>query len=148
MPTRDHECQGCREYIELSRRGFLGRSRFAAAVLPTPAWLPQVVLAASQQSRDTLAVIFLRGGIDGLSAVVPYGDPNYYAPNLRPALAVPPPGSPGGATDLDGFFGLSPAMATLLPAYQSGQLAFVQATGSPDLPGDARLGRRSAPEGA
>jgi uncharacterized protein (DUF1501 family) len=97
------------------------------------AWLPKIVLAADENTeRDTLIVVFLRGGMDGLTTVVPYGDPNLYSPGLRPTIVVPPPGSPNGAVDLDGFFGLAPAMGPLLGAYQSGQLALVHATGSPD----------------
>lgn len=133
MPQEEHTVDGCREYRELSRRGFLGVSRLAAAAaLTAPAWLPRIVLARDYGSRDALVVVFLRGAIDGLSAIVPYGDVNYYSPTLRPSLVVPPPGDAGGATDLDGFFGLSPAMAPLLTAYESGQLAIVHATGSPD----------------
>ena len=133
MSQEEHTDGGCREYQELSRRGFLGVSKLAAAAaLTAPAWLPRVVLARDYGSRDAIVVVFLRGAIDGLSAIVPYGDVNYYSQSLRPNLAVPPPGNTGGATDLDGFFGLSPAMAPLLTAYDSGQLAIVQATGSPD----------------
>jgi uncharacterized protein (DUF1501 family) len=95
--------------------------------------VPKVVLAESFSStRDTIVVIFLRGGADGLSLIVPHGDPNYYNPGLRPGIAVPSPGDPGGAVDLDGFFGLNPAMASLLPAYQNGDLLPIHATGSPD----------------
>lgn len=129
-----HECRGCTEYRALSRRGFMSRARsVVGAAVTAPAWLPRVVMASAENtSRDTLIVVFLRGGVDGLSVVVPYGDPNLYAPNLRPNIVVQPPGATDGAVDLDGFFGLSPAMAPLLPAFQSGQLAIVQATGSPD----------------
>lgn len=78
-----------------------------------------------------LVVILLRGGLDGLSAVVPFGDP-FYA-GLRPTLAISPPrrGRAGSALDLDGFFGLHPAMAPLLPFYRERQLAIVPAAGAP-----------------
>jgi uncharacterized protein (DUF1501 family) len=68
--------------------------------------------------------------MDGLSAVVPYGDPDLY--NARPTLAIAPPGQTDGAIDLDGFFGFSPACAPLMNAYQRGDLALVHATGSTD----------------
>ncbi len=123
---------GCLEYSQLSRRGFLGTSGAALAAAAIPAWLPKVVLAGDATSRDSLVVVFLRGGMDGLTAVAPYGDPNYYAPDLRPALAIAPPGSANGAIDLNGFFGFAPALAPLLPAYQAGDLAVIHATGSPD----------------
>ena len=79
--------------------------------------------------RDTLVFVFLRGGMDSLTTVVPYAEDELYT--LRPNLAVPPPGS-GGAIDLDGFFGLAPSAAPLLEAYQEGDLAIVHAAGSTD----------------
>lgn len=79
--------------------------------------------------RDILVCIFQRGAADGLNALVPYADGDYYA--QRSNIAVPAPGSPGGALDLDGFFGLHPALAPLKPAYDAGDLALVHATGMP-----------------
>ncbi len=80
--------------------------------------------------QDTLVYVFLRGGLDGLSLCVPYGDPDYAG--HRPTQAVPPPGQSGGALNLDGFFGLHPLAGSLLPFYNSGDLAFLQTAGSPD----------------
>ena len=74
----------------------------------------------------TLVAIFLRGGMDGLSFIVPYADEHYY--KLRNKLAVAPPGK-GGAVDLDGFFGLHPEAKALLPLFASGQAAAIQAVG-------------------
>lgn len=126
----DGSC-GCREYLELSRRNFLAVSGATALAASIPAWLPRVSFARSHRSsqRDVIVSVYLRGASDGLSMVVPHGDANYYA--ARPTLAVPQPssGDPNRATDLDGFFGLPPAMAALIPAYQSQQLLFVHATG-------------------
>ncbi len=79
--------------------------------------------------RDILVCIFQRGAADGLNAVVPYGDGDYYA--KRPNIAVATPGAPNGAIDLDGYFGLHPALASLKPIYDAGDLAMVQATGMP-----------------
>ena len=126
------DCE-CAEYRELSRRGFLGDAKiFAAALASTPAWMPQIAYSRSSsgQARDTLVVINLRGGMDGLTGCVPYGDPELYV--KRPTLAVQPPGQPGGAVDLDGYFGLPPTAAPLLTPYQNGHLAVVHATGSTD----------------
>lgn len=85
----------------------------------------------------TLVHVFLRGGADGLNLVVPHGDPDYAA--LRPTLAIFPPvsgdpedGSAGRALDLDGFFGLHPSLAPLLPLYRGGRLSVVHAVGSDD----------------
>jgi uncharacterized protein (DUF1501 family) len=79
--------------------------------------------------RDILVCIFQRGAADGLNALVPHGDADYYA--QRSTIAVPTPGNAGGAIDLDGFFGLHPALAPLKPIYDAGDLAFVHATGVP-----------------
>ena len=79
--------------------------------------------------KKTLICLFQRGAVDGLNMVVPHGDPFYY--KERPRIAVPRPGQPGGALDLDGHFGLHPAMAPLAPLYRSGALAVVHAVGSP-----------------
>jgi uncharacterized protein (DUF1501 family) len=85
------------------------------------------VNAAPGNNPRRLIVVFLRGAVDGLNVVVPYSDPNYY--QYRPKIAIPQPGSPDGALDLDGRFGLHPAMAPLLPLWKQGSLAFVHASG-------------------
>lgn len=84
--------------------------------------------AVSRQKR--LIVVFLRGGVDGLNVVIPYQEAAYY--QVRPSIAIPRPGAPGGAIDLDGYFGLHPALAGLIPFWQQSKLAFVHACGSPD----------------
>ncbi|MDX2131915.1 MAG: DUF1501 domain-containing protein [Planctomycetota bacterium] len=125
---------GCPEYLALSRRRFIAASGVTALAAATPAWLPRVAVAREYRSsmRDVIVSIYLRGANDGLNMVVPHADPAYYT--ARPNLAVPAPssGQANRATDLDGFFGLPPAMTALIPAYQSGQLLFVHATGSHD----------------
>jgi uncharacterized protein (DUF1501 family) len=131
MEHHDHDHAGCEEYNELTRRNLLrGRTAFTAAAVAT---LPTVALGRGRgrgSSRDTLISVFQHGGMDGLTTVVPYGDGELY--NLRPTLAIPPPGQTDGAVDLDGFFGLAPAAAPLLGAWQDGDLAFIHAAGSPD----------------
>lgn len=125
---------GCDEYLAMSRRNFLAATSFTALAAAAPAWLPRVAMAKDYRSsaRDVIISIYLRGASDGLTMVVPWADNNYYS--LRPTLNVPRPdsGQTNRATNLDGFFGLPPAMVPLLPAYQSGQLLFVHATGSTD----------------
>jgi uncharacterized protein (DUF1501 family) len=84
---------------------------------------------------DVLLVVFLRGAADGLNMVVPHGEEAYY--RLRPSLSIPRPDdrradSTLRTVDLDGFFGLHPALAALVPSWQSGQLAIVHACGAPD----------------
>jgi len=77
-----------------------------------------------------LVVVMLRGAVDGLNVVIPYGEEAYYA--LRPSIAVPRPGTEGGGLPLDQHFALHPALAALMPLWQEKQLAFVHASGSPD----------------
>lgn len=109
----------------LSRRDFLSRSAFLGCSLAaSPLLTPVSFASAPWDSR--LVVIILRGGMDGLDVVQPYGDPDYAA--LRGKLA----GGPGaGASDLDGFFALHPAMKPLLPLWQSEELGFVHAVSTP-----------------
>jgi uncharacterized protein (DUF1501 family) len=137
MSTRDrNDCEGCSEYNELSRRGFLTGAAGAAATsfFPIfPDWLPKVTLAeAADSSRDVIVSIFLRGGSDGLSMCVPFFDANYYA--SRTTIAIPRPDS--AATNrgiaLDDRFAFPQAMSSLVPAYQAGHLLVVHATGSID----------------
>lgn len=98
-----------------------------------PAWMPR--LAFRQPSKapgDVLVAIFLRGGIDGLSAVVPYGDGKHYY-DARPSIAMPEPGGDKHAVvDLDGYFGFHPSLQPLYDMYKAGHLAVVHATGSTD----------------
>src|SRR6188508_1235659 len=106
--------------MNLDRRAFLKASSCATI----PLALPRLAFASTATARDTLVVVFQRGGMDALNAVVPHADADYY--RLRPTLAVPRPGTgTGAALDLDGFFGLNPALAPLLPLYQAGRLAAV-----------------------
>ncbi|MEZ0325767.1 MAG: DUF1501 domain-containing protein [Fimbriimonas sp.] len=124
----------CREYNDLSRRQFLaGSGKAALALGAMTSMLPRVSMAQSGGSdRDIILSVYLRGGCDGLSLCVPYAEDSYYA--FRPSIAVPRPDSTstGKALDLDGFFGVSPGMAPLLPAYAAGHLLFVHATGLSD----------------
>jgi hypothetical protein len=53
--------------------------------------------------------VILRGALDGLAAVVPYGDSGLV--NLRRETLLPPPGKPDGLLDFGGFIGLHPAPA-------------------------------------
>lgn len=90
---------------------------------------PRAKSGYKASGRDVLVCLFQRGAADGLSIAVPYGDADYYS--QRPDIALPPPGQSGGVLDLDGYFGLHPAMAALMPAYAAGRLALVPACGLP-----------------
>ncbi|MCP5110003.1 MAG: DUF1501 domain-containing protein [bacterium] len=116
-----------------SRRAFLRNSALTMfGVGTTPAWLARTALGteATSNRKKILVAIFQRGACDGLNVVVPHAEERYYT--LRPNLAIPKPGATGGALDLDGHFGLHPALASLKKLYDEGQLAIVDAVGSPD----------------
>lgn len=83
--------------------------------------------AANEDAVGTLVVIFLRGGIDGLSVLVPAEDPNLL--NARPDIAV----RGGSLIDIGRGFGLHPSLAPLEPLISAGQLAAVPAISTPDL---------------
>jgi len=112
--------------------------------------LPTGLVLANAPTDMRLILIILRGGMDGLSTVVPYGDRDYRS--VRGNLALPTPGQTGGVLDLDGFFGLHPALATLHDWYRTGDALALHAIASPyrershfdgqDLleAGDTRLG--------
>ena len=109
-----------------TRRLFLkhsGLAMFGAGVAPL--WLRRAA-AATPGKKKVLVVVFQRGAVDGLNVVVPYGEERYY--QLRPTLAIPRT----QAVDLDGFFGLHPALAPMKRIWEAGSLAVIQATGSPD----------------
>jgi len=91
--------------------------------------LPGLAFAAPTASERRLVFMFLRGGMDGLSAVPPYGDPQYAA--RRGALAVPSPGSAGGAFDLDGHFGLNGNLGEMHKLFAARELAVLHAIASP-----------------
>lgn len=78
-----------------------------------------------------LIVLFQRGAADALNVVVPFGERAYY--QMRPTIAIPRPvsGAANTAIDLDGFFGLHPALGPFKRLWDDGILAPVHAVGSP-----------------
>jgi uncharacterized protein (DUF1501 family) len=114
----------------MTRRVFLKNGSAALVSLGfTPVFIARAAQAA-QARQKILIAIFQRGAVDGLNMVVPFGERAYYG--SRPSIAVPTPGTNGGAVDLDGFFGLHPSMSSLAPWFKDGHLAIVHACGSPD----------------
>lgn len=102
-----------------------------------PQWMPRMSFAnsATGPKGDVLINVFLYGGADGLNIIVPHGDANYYTSRPRIAMGRPDDSKADKAQkalDLDGFFGLHPMMAPLLPFFQNHQMLAVHATGSPD----------------
>jgi len=79
--------------------------------------------------HDILVCVFQRGAADGLNALVPYGDADYYT--HRPTIGVPAPGNPNGGIYVTDDYALNPSLALLKPIYDAGDLALVHATGVP-----------------
>jgi len=117
----------------LTRRFFLKSSGLTMVSFGlAPRALLRSAWAESSGRKKTLVVVFQRGACDGLGTVIPYGEEAYR--RLRPTIAIPAPkaGSREAALDLDGFFGLHPALEPLLALWKEGSLAAVHAVGSPD----------------
>src|SRR3712207_3573290 len=110
-----------------SRRALLGAGAAGAfAGLIGEQLDTQLAFAATPAyAGEVFVLLSLRGGFDGLSAVVPRGDPAYYA--ARPGIGGPKARLIGG----DAYFGLNPGLAPLLPFWKAGSLAAVQAVGQP-----------------
>lgn len=114
----------------VDRRTFL---KTAAAAAATISLRPDSLLASAAShagdGRNILVFVFLRGGADGLALVPAHGDPLYY--KARPTIALPAPKKEGtrSVVDLDGYFGLHPALASLAPLYAERRFAIIQAVG-------------------
>lgn len=79
--------------------------------------------------HDILVCVFQRGAADGLNALVPYSDSDYYT--HRPTIGVAAPNTAGGGVYVTDDYALNPALASLKPIYDAGDLALVHATGVP-----------------
>jgi uncharacterized protein (DUF1501 family) len=108
------------------RREFLNLTALAAggALLSS-----RVAFAAAPGRQSRFVLVIMRGALDGLAAVPPYGDRDYAA--LRGEFALRAPGAPGGALPLDGFFGLHPSLAFLQQCYGAHELIVLHALASP-----------------
>ena len=100
------------------RRAILGLSSLFSAH-----GVSLAVAAAPTEKR--LVVILLRGALDGLAAVPPYGDPDLMT--LRPGLVPPQPGQPNGMLDLGGMYGLHPALTGAHDLYKANELLIIHA---------------------
>jgi uncharacterized protein (DUF1501 family) len=87
-----------------------------------------LAMAAAPTERRFVVVI-LRGALDGMAAVPPYGDPALAG--LRGGLVPPAVGQPDGMFDLGGFYGLHPALANLHGMYAANELLIVHAVAGP-----------------
>ncbi len=117
--------------MAFTRRAFMkGGAMALVGTSAVPAFLMRSVLAQATtpgKNRKRLVVIFQRGAADGLNMVVPHAEPAYY--QMRPTIAIPR----DAVLDLDGHFGLHPAMESLKPLWDQKHLAIVHAAGSPDM---------------
>jgi uncharacterized protein (DUF1501 family) len=125
----------------MNRRVFMKSGAMALATMGlNPTFLRRTVFAQDllkgaalngNARGKVLIVLFQRGAADALNVVVPHGEKAYY--QMRPAIAVPRPASGAAATaiDLDGFFGLHPALSPFKKLWDDGILATVHAVGSP-----------------
>ncbi|GAB0112793.1 DUF1501 domain-containing protein [Acidisoma sp. C75] len=100
--------------LGLTAIGAVGRTRLALADAP---------------GDQRFIVVLLRGALDGMAAVPPYGDARLAG--LRGALLPPPVGQAGGMLDLGGFYGLHPALSNLHGLYQAGEALVLHAAAGP-----------------
>jgi uncharacterized protein (DUF1501 family) len=116
----------------MKRRKLIQNASLVLGASLVPISLNSWAIRSEAQTSNTkrLIVIFLRGAADGLNIVVPHQENSYY--DYRPSIAIPYPQEPEGAIDLDGFFGLNPALSELMPLWKQKSLAFVHASGSPN----------------
>jgi uncharacterized protein (DUF1501 family) len=115
--------------MTITRRIFLRHG--ALAVVGTaviPSFLTRAACGAAEPAtrNKRLVILFQRGAADGLNIVVPYHEQAYYT--MRPSINIPR----NQVLDLDGFFGLHPAMASFQPLWKQKHLAIIHAAGSPD----------------
>ncbi|MCX7203410.1 MAG: hypothetical protein NTV17_14420, partial [Burkholderiales bacterium] len=112
------------------RRQVLNAGLAAGTGLVSALGAPSARATSAAGPSKKLVVVMLRGAVDGLSVVVPHADPDYR--RNRPEIAIASPGAADGALRLNAQFGLHPALAGLMPWWQSGRLGFVHASGSHD----------------
>lgn len=108
----------------LRRREFLKR----AGIGTFAAGFPGLMLAKADTDAR-LVLVILRGAMDGLAMLPPYGDGNYAG--LRGEIALPAPGQEGGVLKVDGLFGIHPSLQHAHALYQNKQALFVHAVASP-----------------
>ena len=115
------------EDFQVSRRRFLAGAGALLGGVAVSGMVGDIFTSTAYGApgSNTLVVLSLRGGSDGLSLIVPHGDPGYA--RARPTIGVPT----GSLLAKDSMFGLHPALKPLLPMWQSGSFGAVQAVGLP-----------------
>ncbi len=117
--------------MTINRRAFMKAGGLALVSLGAdPIFLDRAAYALTSArgavaGKKTLVCLFQRGAVDGLSMIVPVGDPWYWQERQRIALPKEQ------LIPLDGMFGLHPRLAPLKPLWDQHSLAIVHAVGSP-----------------
>lgn len=120
--------------MALTRREFLRMSAMSAAPLIVPGWMPRMAFApvGTETSGDLLVCVFMRGGMDGLNAVIPHFETDYFDARKTLAISEPDTGNEKSAIEIDDRFSLHPSLRSLLDPFHAGDLAIIHACGSPD----------------
>lgn len=113
----------------INRREFLTGGTLAAAGAAGALITSRVAFAGTGSGDSRFVLIIMRGAVDGLATVPPWGDGDYA--RVRGELALGAPGSAGGALQLDGLFGLHPKLAFLHDCHAAAELVTFQAVASP-----------------
>ena len=116
-----------------SKNTHLNRRQFVAGSLATLTAMPMVARAGgsfSGTTPDALIVLFMRGGMDGLTLCPRHLEDDLI--NARPNIAVPKPGMGSSTIDLDGEFAFPVEATDLMTPWMNNHLAVVHAVGSPD----------------
>src|SRR5262245_24429057 len=114
--------------MKISRRQFIqGGTAAFTVTFAAPEFLCDLARAQGARVRN-LVILYLSGGNDALSMLIPYNDPNYYS--RRPTLAVPAATVLQVGRDSSGVdLGLHPRLTGLKGIYDAGRLALIQRTG-------------------
>jgi uncharacterized protein (DUF1501 family) len=122
-----------------SRRGFIkagGLALFGIGLGGIPAFIAEAAASAKVESpykkKKTLVCIFQRGAMDGLMAVTPFTDDFLKAARPGLFMSAAKTTSKNPLIDLDGHFGLHPAMSAFEPFFREKRLAIVHGIGSPN----------------
>jgi uncharacterized protein (DUF1501 family) len=114
--------------MRVTRRDFIhnGVAAFTMGVA-APAFLSDLAQAQGIGRRN-LVVLYMSGGNDALSTLIPYQDPQYYA--RRPTLAIPAGNVLQIGSDAAGrALGLHFRLTGLRSIFNDGRLAIIQRTG-------------------
>lgn len=111
------------------RRAVIRGLGFGLGAAMAPYAAPTFAVGGASAGDPRLVVVILRGGMDGLAAVAPYGDRHYES--ARHGIALDKPGRAGGVLELDGFFGLHPNLTNLHAMYGRKELLVAHGVASP-----------------